>query len=96
MAKLKGSWKIKFALGLVGKIQKKKLDAAAKDAGSFQEDTLRRILIYAKDSEWGKAHNFAEILAAPNRQELYKRWQENVTPHRLRGCASPHRTTQAG
>ena len=51
MAKLKGSWKIKFALGLVGKIQKKKLDAAAKDAGSFQEDTLRRILIYAKDSE---------------------------------------------
>lgn len=80
MAKLKGSWKIKFALGLVGKIQKKKLDAAAKDAGSFQEDTLRRILIYAKDSEWGKAHNFAEILAAPNRQELYKRWQENVKP----------------
>ncbi len=80
MAKLKGSWKIKFALGLVGKIQKKKLDAAAKDVGSFQEDTLRRILIYAKNTEWGRAHSFAEILVAPNRQELYRRWQEHVKP----------------
>ena len=51
MAKLKGSLKIKLALGLVGNIQKKKLDKASKNAGLEQEQTLRRILEYAKDSE---------------------------------------------
>lgn len=78
MAKLKGSLKIKLALGLVGNIQKRKLDKASKNAAREQEKTLRRILEYAKDSEWGKAHHFAEILAAPNAQELFKRWQEHV------------------
>ncbi|MBO5235770.1 MAG: GH3 auxin-responsive promoter family protein [Spirochaetaceae bacterium] len=78
MAKLKGSLKIKLAMGLVGNIQKSKLDKAAKNVAKEQEKTLRRILEYAKDTEWGKSHNFAEILAAPNATELYKRWQANV------------------
>ena len=59
MAKLKGSLKIKLALGLVGNIQKRKLDKASKNAAREQEQTLRRILDYAKDSEWGnKAYGF--------------------------------------
>ena len=80
MAKLKGSGKIKFLLGVVGKIQKSKLDKASKNVAKEQEQTLRRILEYAKDSEWGKSHNFAEILAADTTEELYKRWQKNVPP----------------
>ena len=40
--------------------------------------TLRGILNYAKDTEWGKQHNFAEILAAPTDEELVARYQKNV------------------
>ena len=69
MAKLKGSLKIKLALGLVGEIQKSKLNKASKDVKKSQEVTLRRILEYAKDCEWGKAHNFEKILAAKNADE---------------------------
>ena len=78
MAKLKGSLKIKLALGLVGEIQKSKLNKAAKNVEKTSEQTLRRILEYAKDTEWGKSHNYAEILAADTAEELYKRWQKNV------------------
>ncbi len=78
MAKLKGSLKIKLALGLVGEIQKSKLNKAAKNVAKTSEQTLRRILEYAKDTEWGKSHNYAEILAADTAEELYKRWQKNV------------------
>lgn len=80
MAKLKGSLKIKLALGLVGEIQKSKLNKASKDVKKSQEVTLRRILEYAKDCEWGKAHNFEKILEAKNADELFKLWQENVKP----------------
>ena len=80
MEKIKGAGKIKFALGLVGKIQLHKLNKAAKNCSLEQEKTLRGILEYAKDSEWGKAHNFAKILEAKDAQDLYRLWQENVPP----------------
>lgn len=80
MAKIKGAWKIKFLLGTIGKIRLHSLNKAAKDCKGEQEKTLRAILDYAKDSEWGKAHNFAEILAADSAEELYRRWQKNVPP----------------
>ncbi|MCR5217646.1 MAG: GH3 auxin-responsive promoter family protein [Treponema sp.] len=76
--KIKGAGKIKLALGLVGKIQLHKLNKAAKNCSLEQEKTLRGILEYAKDSEWGKAHNFAKILEAKNAQDLYSLWQQNV------------------
>ena len=65
MAKIKGAWKIKFLLGTIGKIRLFTLNNVARNCRKAQEKTLRGILEYAKDSEWGKAHNFAEILAAP-------------------------------
>ncbi|WP_296827468.1 GH3 auxin-responsive promoter family protein [Treponema sp.] len=65
-------------MGLVGKIQLHKLNKAAKNCSLEQEKTLRGILEYAKDSEWGKAHNFAKILEAKNAQDLYSLWQQNV------------------
>ena len=64
--KIKGHRKIAFLLGTVGKIQKAKLDIVAKNAKKAQEKTLRGILEYAKDTEWGKSHNYAEILNAKN------------------------------
>ncbi len=80
MAKIKGAWKIKFLLGTIGKIRLFTLNNVARNCRKAQEKTLRGILEYAKDSEWGKAHNFAEILAAPTAEELYARWQKNVPP----------------
>ncbi|MCR4939877.1 MAG: GH3 auxin-responsive promoter family protein [Treponemataceae bacterium] len=80
MARNKGAWKIKLLLGTVGKLRLLSLNKAARDCAKTQEKTLRSILDYAKDSEWGKAHNFADILAAGNAEELYDRWQKNVAP----------------
>ena len=80
MAKIKGAWKIKFLLGTIGKIRLFTLNKVARNCRKAQEKTLRGILEYAKDSEWGKAHNFAEILEAKTDDELYARWQKNVPP----------------
>ncbi|MBO4705792.1 MAG: GH3 auxin-responsive promoter family protein [Spirochaetaceae bacterium] len=80
MAKIKGAWKIKFLLGTIGKIRLFTLNKVARNCGKAQEKTLRGILEYAKDSEWGKAHNFAQILEAKTADELYARWQKNVQP----------------
>ena len=76
MAKLKGSLKIKLALGLVGKIQYNKVKKASKNCKKTTEKTLRGILEYAKDTEWGKSHNYAEILRH-QWQYLNDRWLDN-------------------
>ncbi len=65
-------------MGFVGRIIKGKLDKAAKDCKKNQEATLRGILEYAKDSEYGREHKFAEILEAKNFDELLERYQKNV------------------
>lgn len=70
--------KAKILLSIAGKINWNKLDAAAKDCKKAQEDTLRQILNYAKDSVYGKEHNFAQILEATTADELFKRYEENV------------------
>ena len=80
MKKTKNAWVLSFALGFVGRKQLRALNKAAKNCGKEQENTLRAILNYAKDTEWGKAHNFAKILEAKDDKELYKLWQENVPP----------------
>ncbi len=69
---------INFALGWVGRKQLKILNKASKNCCKEEEKTLRGILTYAKDTEWGKAHNFEEILAAPSYEELIARWQKNI------------------
>lgn len=40
--------------------------------------TLRRILSYARDSVYGKEHDFAWILQAKDADELFRRYQEKV------------------
>ena len=78
MKKEKNANLITFALSWVGKKNKKALDKAAKNCAKSEEMTLRGILEYAKDSEWGKAHHFEEILAAKSAEELFGLWQKNV------------------
>ena len=55
---------ITFALCFAGHAQFMKVKKAARNCKKSSAGTLRGILEYAKDSEWGKAHNFADILAA--------------------------------
>lgn len=78
MKKEKNAGLITFALSWVGRKNKKFLTKASKDCARAEEDTLRGILEYAKDSEWGKAHNFSKILSARTSDELYALWQQNV------------------
>lgn len=78
MKKEKNADLITFALSWVGRKNKKFLTKASKDCARAEEDTLRGILEYAKDSEWGKAHNFSKILSARTNDELYALWQQNV------------------
>ena len=66
-------------LGMAGGIQYRQLKKAAKDPRKSSEQTLRNILEYAKDTVYGKEHDFAYILQAPNDVELYKRYQEKVS-----------------
>lgn len=80
---MKGQWikgwhKINFAIGFVGMIERFKLRCAARDVNKTQDKTLRGILEYAKDTEYGKTHNFAEILKAKTPQELFKAYEQNV------------------
>ena len=78
MRKEKNAGLITFALSWVGKKNKKILDKAAKNCAKTEEATLRGILEYAKDSEWGKLHDFETILKAKSADELYALYQKNV------------------
>ena len=78
MQKEKKAGLITFALTWVGKKNKKILDKAAKNCSKAEEKTLRSILEYAKDSEWGKDHHFAEILEAKSAAELFELYRKNV------------------
>jgi len=69
-----------FLLGMAGGIQYLKLKKASKNPRKEQEQTLRAILAYAKDSEFGKEHNFSQILEAPTADELFARYQKNLQP----------------
>ena len=80
MSKTNGYWKVRLALGTIGRILMIGVDKAARDCAAAEEKTLRGILNYAKDSHWGKTHNFSHILSATSSEELFKRWQENVPP----------------
>lgn len=78
--KTKNLWLINFALGFVGKKQYRAVKKFAKDCKKTANTTLRGIIEYAKDTEWGKAHNFGKILEAKTDEELIELWQKNVPP----------------
>lgn len=65
-------------LGIAGGIQYLSLKRAAKRPRKSQEQTLRKILTYARDTEYGQQYRFAYILEAKDDAELYRRYQECV------------------
>lgn len=75
---LKGWRKINFAMDFVGMIERHRLKKAGKNVAKAQGKTLRGILEYAKDTVYGKEHNFAKILEAKTDQELFKAYAANV------------------
>lgn len=70
--------KANFLLGMAGGLQYISLKKASKQPRKYQENTLRGILNYAKDTVYGKEHHFDEILEAKDDVELYKRYQQYV------------------
>ena len=87
-----------FLLGMAGGIQYLALKRASKDPRKSSEKTLRGILEYAKDSEYGKEHNFAEILKADSAEELFRRYAQNVPINDyedLRPYVEKHKNGQA-
>ncbi|MEE1064207.1 MAG: GH3 auxin-responsive promoter family protein [Paludibacteraceae bacterium] len=81
MAKSFNSVLAKFLLSVAGSINKKKLVKASIDCKKSQAETLRAILDYAKDSVYGKEHNFAKILEATSDDALFEAYRQNVKPN---------------
>ena len=67
-----------FLLSCAGSIQLAKLNQASRNPQAAAAKTLRNIITYAKDTAYGKEHNFAQILEAKTDEELYRRWLQNV------------------
>ncbi len=74
----KNPWFFNMLLRIKGAWQWRALKVANTTPKTSSSLTLRRILLAAKDTEYGKEHNFAKILSAPTDEELYRRYQENV------------------
>lgn len=70
-----------FLLGMAGGIQYLKLKSVSCNPRKASEQTLRAILTYAKDTEYGREHGFADILQAKTDTELYARYQQAVKPN---------------
>ena len=76
--KTKNLWLINLAMDITGKKQLSLVKKAAKNCKKASMSTLRGIIDYAKDTEWGKAHDFASMLFEENDDELIKLWQKRV------------------
>jgi hypothetical protein len=74
---LKNRLLIKLALTVVGKKGLPELAGASKKPEKAQETVLRSFLKKSKDTVYGKAHRFAEILAAQG-PEFFSRYREHV------------------
>ena len=68
----------KLALRLYGGILYKRFVESSRDCRASSASALRRILEYAKDSEWGRAHGFPLILLAEDEDELFRLFRANV------------------
>lgn len=75
---LKYPFLINVIMGLVGRIEFRKLNRASRDPRKAQEQTLRRMLELSKDTVYGREHHFAEILDCKTDTELYARYQQYV------------------
>ena len=81
MEKLSCPFVPNFLLGMAGGIQYLKLKSVSRNPRKASEQTLRAILTYAKDTEYGREHGFADIRQAKTDTELYARYQQAVKPN---------------
>ncbi|MGN0235844.1 MAG: GH3 auxin-responsive promoter family protein [Paludibacteraceae bacterium] len=81
MEKLSCPFVPNFLLGMAGGMQYLKLKSVSRNPRKASERTLRAILTYAKDTEYGREHGFADILQAKTDTELYARYQQAVKPN---------------
>ena len=65
-------------LSMAGEVYYSQLRRASRHPRKAAEKGLRHILDYAKDSVFGKEHDFAYILEAKDDNELYRRYREKV------------------
>ncbi len=75
---LKNPFWVNLGIRIKGAGPTRKLRLANRTPKLHSARTLRHILSYAKDTEYGKEHHFADILAARTDEELFRRYQENV------------------
>ncbi|MCQ2335429.1 MAG: GH3 auxin-responsive promoter family protein [Paludibacteraceae bacterium] len=78
MEKLHSAFVPNLLLTMAGGIQYLRLKCKSKNPRRSQYHTLRQILEYAKDSEFGRAHDFAKILEAQTPEDLFARYQTAV------------------
>lgn len=65
-------------LGIAGNMQYRRLKKVSNKPQRYSEITLRKILFFAKNTVYGKEHNFEYILKAQTDKELYRRYRECV------------------
>lgn len=75
---VKGLWKIKLGLNVIGRKQLRLMEKASKNCKKAQKKSLRDVLEWCKDTVYGKEHNFAEILKAKTPEELFALYAKNV------------------
>jgi hypothetical protein len=76
--KAKNWWLIRLALTIVGKKGLGELKKASRDATKAQDQVLRSLLEYSRNTVYGREHHFDEILAADNSAELFARYRKYV------------------
>ncbi|MDR2073349.1 MAG: GH3 auxin-responsive promoter family protein [Spirochaetaceae bacterium] len=97
--KVKGWWLIRLALTIVGKKGLGELKKASKNAEKSQDQVLRSLLEYARDTVYGKEHHFDDILAAGNAAELFARYRKYVPINEYENLApyiERHKNGEAG
>lgn len=72
---------INLMVRIVGRRQMSDLRIASRNPKLASELTLRHILDYAKDTEYGRDHHFDEILQARSHEELLERFHKEVHPN---------------
>jgi hypothetical protein len=75
--RVKRWWLIRLALTIVGKKGLAKLRKSSKNARQAQENVLRSFLANAKDTVYGKEHNFSAILESPG-PDIFEAYKKNV------------------
>ena len=78
ISKVKGWWKIRLLLTIVGKKCLNEMTKASKDGKKASAECLRSTLVMSKDTVYGKEHHFDEILAAKTDDELFQLYQKHV------------------